>query len=520
MPSGSLEERSWLQRPTPPTDLIFAMPQSFGVSYDSSDATVGLEERHFLESIPGSGDEAVDQTVAKHYTDYLRLAKQPIVERHCAAILKLVGLMNLPYETRCEIPTARLQGGRPASTGSTSAEVKTKDAKAATSSAVVSGTSIAGTAVNHAAGQHQRADAISANATTNQTTPRVGSSLIPASTSGTQEAIQQKIGQPQNCSVNEAKRRDIDLLFEENGTHLAELCRLQDERVGQSSTEAPSGRERKLAASVRKNLQKMWGKLQPRDALSVKKVRDALAVQTVDPRDPSSISAREAIRKRRRAEEDKDGIYYMNMLGRSANLLQVPSLNNSVLQCENCGGCGLRWIKDTPYVNGSLLCHSCGLYQSTTGRPRPIAFTPLMSRAPTAVPYIYSHDSVGAADKSKNKKSRWGSADLSDESKNKISTWGTGDLDMFSEEVVLPRSVPKRHLTGAPKRPTTAFMLFSQNNRKRIAQSAPGKTPGEVSAMVGAAWRNLAVSEKEEYEKQYEEAMHRYTKEMAAFKAK
>lgn len=90
--------------------------------------------------------------------------------------------------------------------------------------------------------------------------------------------------------------------------------------------------------------------------------------------------------------------------------------------------------------------------------------------------------------------------DASDEGGNKKARSGTRDPD-------------------APKRPTTAFMLFSQENRKKIAQTAPGKTAGEVSAMVGSAWKTLAASEKKQYEAKYEAAKNQYNIDMANYKS-
>jgi hypothetical protein len=34
----------------------------------------------------------------------------------------------------------------------------------------------------------------------------------------------------------------------------------------------------------------------------------------------------------------------------------------------------IRWTLDIPETAGAVLCHACGLYQASYGRPRPAAF--------------------------------------------------------------------------------------------------------------------------------------------------
>ncbi|KAJ2160224.1 hypothetical protein GGF46_002433 [Coemansia sp. RSA 552] len=51
-----------------------------------------------------------------------------------------------------------------------------------------------------------------------------------------------------------------------------------------------------------------------------------------------------------------------------------------------------------------------------------------------------------------------------------------------------------------PKRPATAYIIFTQNKRSAIAAEHPEMRPQEVAARLGEAWRNLDEDERERYQ--------------------
>jgi hypothetical protein len=61
-----------------------------------------------------------------------------------------------------------------------------------------------------------------------------------------------------------------------------------------------------------------------------------------------------------------------------------------------------------------------------------------------------------------------------------------------------------------PKRPLSAFMLYSSEKRPEIQESNPGLKLPDVSKKIGALWKGLSASEKKPYEEKAAKAKAEY----------
>ncbi|KAJ3260980.1 Non-histone chromosomal protein 6 [Boothiomyces macroporosus] len=48
----------------------------------------------------------------------------------------------------------------------------------------------------------------------------------------------------------------------------------------------------------------------------------------------------------------------------------------------------------------------------------------------------------------------------------------------------------------APKKPLSAFMIYSKENRQRIKEENPSATFGEMGKLIGNAWKELGEDDK------------------------
>ncbi|KAL2914143.1 Non-histone chromosomal protein 6 [Polyrhizophydium stewartii] len=69
----------------------------------------------------------------------------------------------------------------------------------------------------------------------------------------------------------------------------------------------------------------------------------------------------------------------------------------------------------------------------------------------------------------------------------------------------------------APKKPLSAFMIFSKENRPRIKEENPDASFGEIGKLLGAAWRELSEKEKQVYNDKADEDKARYDQEVASY---
>ncbi|KAJ2848584.1 High mobility group [Coemansia brasiliensis] len=68
-----------------------------------------------------------------------------------------------------------------------------------------------------------------------------------------------------------------------------------------------------------------------------------------------------------------------------------------------------------------------------------------------------------------------------------------------------------------PKRPPTAYLLFSQEKRPHFVAKYEGKSSQEIASEMGRAWRAMSASEREEYEVQAKALKEQFFKEIDDF---
>lgn len=73
---------------------------------------------------------------------------------------------------------------------------------------------------------------------------------------------------------------------------------------------------------------------------------------------------------------------------------------------------------------------------------------------------------------------------------------------------------------NAPKRPTTAYFYFMNENRARLKKENPSLTFGELGKLLGEQYKKLSGTEKKKYEDLAAEDKKRYKKEMESFESK
>ncbi|KAI3435903.1 hypothetical protein D9Q98_001961 [Chlorella vulgaris] len=90
-----------------------------------------------------------------------------------------------------------------------------------------------------------------------------------------------------------------------------------------------------------------------------------------------------------------------------------------------------------------------------------------------------------------------------------------------TESPAAPAAKKKRQKKdpNAPKRPTTGFFYFSQDQRARIKEANPGFGVGDIAKALGAEWKQLTAEEKAPYEERNKVDKERYARELAAYKA-
>eukprot|EP00668_Euglena_longa_P046213 GGOE01061897.1.p1 GENE.GGOE01061897.1~~GGOE01061897.1.p1 ORF type:complete len:428 (-),score=105.64 GGOE01061897.1:244-1527(-) len=77
---------------------------------------------------------------------------------------------------------------------------------------------------------------------------------------------------------------------------------------------------------------------------------------------------------------------------------------------------------------------------------------------------------------------------------------------------------PKAILAGAPKKPPTAFIAFTNEKRAAMVKENPGLSIVELSAKFGEMWRGLKNEEKQVYENQYAAAFKKWEADIAKWK--
>lgn len=81
----------------------------------------------------------------------------------------------------------------------------------------------------------------------------------------------------------------------------------------------------------------------------------------------------------------------------------------------------------------------------------------------------------------------------------------------------MPRA-SKQKDPNAPKRPLSAFFLFSQDERPKIKSENASLSVADVAKVIGEKWRGASDDVKRRYEKAAQEAKERYETELQAYK--
>jgi hypothetical protein len=81
----------------------------------------------------------------------------------------------------------------------------------------------------------------------------------------------------------------------------------------------------------------------------------------------------------------------------------------------------------------------------------------------------------------------------------------------------MPRA-PKQKDPNAPKRPLSAFFIFSQDERPKIKLTNAALSVADVAKVIGEKWRSAPDDLKRRYEKSAKEAKERYEIELQAYK--
>jgi high mobility group protein B1 len=71
-----------------------------------------------------------------------------------------------------------------------------------------------------------------------------------------------------------------------------------------------------------------------------------------------------------------------------------------------------------------------------------------------------------------------------------------------------------------PKRPMTAFFVFSGEFRDEVKAQNPGSKVGDVAKILGERWRAMSDAQKVPYQAKVEADRKRYDAEMAIFGSK
>jgi len=83
-----------------------------------------------------------------------------------------------------------------------------------------------------------------------------------------------------------------------------------------------------------------------------------------------------------------------------------------------------------------------------------------------------------------------------------------------------PNKRKRQKEEGAPKRPMSSYMYFSQDKRNEVKSNNPDATFTELGKIIGNLWKKISPEEKEKYEKKAREDKERYKREMEEFEKK
>jgi len=71
---------------------------------------------------------------------------------------------------------------------------------------------------------------------------------------------------------------------------------------------------------------------------------------------------------------------------------------------------------------------------------------------------------------------------------------------------------------NAPKRPLSAFFLFSQDERPEIKKKSPSMSVGDISKEIGNKWKKVSDDTKKRYEQKAAVEKQKYEQRLAEYK--
>lgn len=94
------------------------------------------------------------------------------------------------------------------------------------------------------------------------------------------------------------------------------------------------------------------------------------------------------------------------------------------------------------------------------------------------------------------------------------------EMDDYEPDEVSTKKKKRKKDPNAPKRPQTAFFLFSGEHREEVKKELPeGTRVGDIAKRLGVMWSELDDDEKKEYQEKAEEAKADYEKAMEEYNA-
>lgn len=93
------------------------------------------------------------------------------------------------------------------------------------------------------------------------------------------------------------------------------------------------------------------------------------------------------------------------------------------------------------------------------------------------------------------------------------------ECDPSTGRYKLKKGFKSQAKAGAPKRPLSAYFLWSQENRPTFVSQNPGVKVTEIAKLMGAAWKGLSEQEKAPYQAKATQAKKQYGQKAEQFKS-
>jgi hypothetical protein len=87
-------------------------------------------------------------------------------------------------------------------------------------------------------------------------------------------------------------------------------------------------------------------------------------------------------------------------------------------------------------------------------------------------------------------------------------------VDQSNEDKAKKEDERKKEKSDKPKRPTTAYLIFSNDNRDSIKEKNPNMKVTDIAKVLGGMWREMGDDEKQPYVDRAEQEKERYHREL------